>query len=119
MKPSNILLNVKGEVKLADFGLSRPFSGAQLLSFETFLCSWFFCCVGTKNYTNRVVTLWYRAPELLLGVQRYGPGIDIWSAGCILGELLLNKALLPGFLLFVCSFLSLMVVVVVKRSDGA
>jgi cyclin-dependent kinase 12/13 len=77
LKPSNILLNPRGEVKLADFGLSRPYD-------------------GRKNYTNRVVTLWYRAPELLLGSQRYGPGIDMWSAGCILGELLLNQPLLPG-----------------------
>jgi serine/threonine protein kinase len=77
VQPSNILLNPRGEVKLADFGLSRPYD-------------------GRKNYTNRVVTLWYRAPELLLGSQRYGPGIDMWSAGCILGELLLNQPLLPG-----------------------
>lgn len=81
LKPSNILLNQKGEVKLADFGLSRPYSTGSS---------------ETRPFTNRVVTLWYRPPELLLGATKYGPGIDMWSAGCIMGELLLNKPLLPA-----------------------
>eukprot|EP01093_Parvamoeba_rugata_P005658 TRINITY_DN18402_c0_g1_i1.p2 TRINITY_DN18402_c0_g1~~TRINITY_DN18402_c0_g1_i1.p2 ORF type:complete len:311 (+),score=-51.36 TRINITY_DN18402_c0_g1_i1:57-989(+) len=77
LKPSNILLNARGQVKLADFGLSRPYQ-------------------GPSRYTNRVVTLWYRSPELLLGATEYDWCIDVWAVGCILGELLLNRALLPG-----------------------
>jgi cyclin-dependent kinase 12/13 len=49
-----------------------------------------------KTYTNRVITLWYRPPELLLGAQIYGPAIDMWSVGCIFAELLLRKPILPG-----------------------
>jgi len=49
-----------------------------------------------KNYTNRVITLWYRPPELLLGATSYGPAIDMWSAGCILAELLYKKPIFPG-----------------------
>jgi len=45
--------------------------------------------------TNRVITLWYRPPELLLGAQSYGPAVDMWSAGCIFAELLLGKAVMP------------------------
>ncbi len=44
-----------------------------------------------RPYTNKVITLWYRAPELLLGEERYGPSIDVWSCGCILGELFTKK----------------------------
>jgi cyclin-dependent kinase 12/13 len=46
--------------------------------------------------TSRVVTLWYRAPELLLGASRYGAAVDLWSAGCILGELYSGRPILPG-----------------------
>ena len=75
---SNLLINNEGQLKLADFGLARPFddSGRQL--------------------TNRVITLWYRPPELLLGSQNYGPAVDMWSVGCIFAELLLRKPILPG-----------------------
>merc|ERR1712086_990869 len=48
------------------------------------------------KYTNRVVTLWYRPPELLLGATKYGPEVDNWGAGCIVAELLLQKPLFPG-----------------------
>ena len=48
-----------------------------------------------RSMTNRVITLWYRPPELLLGAQSYGPAVDMWSAGCIFAELLLGKAVMP------------------------
>eukprot|EP00826_Nyctotherus_ovalis_P006190 TRINITY_DN11441_c0_g1_i2.p1 TRINITY_DN11441_c0_g1~~TRINITY_DN11441_c0_g1_i2.p1 ORF type:complete len:204 (+),score=34.89 TRINITY_DN11441_c0_g1_i2:272-883(+) len=79
VKGANILLNNKGEVKLADFGLARlP---------EIYL---------TPHYTNRVATLWYRAPELLLGSNNYTYAIDIWSLGCVFFELLTLRPLFPG-----------------------
>jgi cyclin-dependent kinase 12/13 len=78
IKGSNLLINNKGQLKLADFGLARPFNEQ---------CS---------QYTNRVITLWYRPPELLLGAFNYGPAIDMWSVGCILAELLAKKPIFPG-----------------------
>lgn len=77
IKCSNILMNNKGEVKLADFGLARLYNADD----------------RERPYTNKVITLWYRPPELLLGEERYGPAIDVWSCGCILGELFLKKPL--------------------------
>ncbi|KAL1373837.1 hypothetical protein pipiens_001683 [Culex pipiens pipiens] len=77
IKCSNILMNNKGEVKLADFGLARLYNADN----------------RERPYTNKVITLWYRPPELLLGEERYGPAIDVWSCGCILGELFLKKPL--------------------------
>ncbi|CAB0006532.1 unnamed protein product [Nesidiocoris tenuis] len=79
IKCSNILMNNKGEVKLADFGLARLYNAED----------------RQRPYTNKVITLWYRPPELLLGEERYGPSIDVWSCGCILGELFLKKPLFP------------------------
>lgn len=64
MKGSNILVNGRGELKLADFGLARIFQKRR-----------------KNDYTNRVITLWYRPPELLLGTTVYGPEVDMWSAG--------------------------------------
>lgn len=72
IKPANILINSKGEVKIADFGLSR--------FFERRKNSW-------KAYTNNVETLWYRAPELLLGECYYKTSVDMWSVGCVMAEL--------------------------------
>jgi len=78
LKTSNILLNYKGLIKICDFGLARLYYP------------------GSSFMTQGVVTLWYRAPEVLLGQKIYGPSIDIWSIGCILGELMLNEVLFSG-----------------------
>lgn len=79
LKTSNILMNNRGEIKLADFGMAR-FCGNP----------------PPNNLTQLVVTLWYRAPELLLGTTTYDSTIDMWSLGCIFGELLAKKPLLEG-----------------------
>lgn len=79
LKTSNILMNNRGEIKLADFGMAR-FCGDP----------------APTNLTQLVVTLWYRAPELLLGATTYDSSIDMWSLGCILGELLTKQPLLQG-----------------------
>ncbi|XP_014675835.1 PREDICTED: cyclin-dependent kinase 10-like [Priapulus caudatus] len=81
LKVSNLLMTDKGCVKIADFGLARKFSLPVDMEFPM---------------TPHVVTLWYRAPELLLGAKTQTTAIDVWAAGCILGELLAHKPLLPG-----------------------
>ncbi|CCJ30315.1 unnamed protein product, partial [Pneumocystis jirovecii] len=80
IKGSNILLDNFGQLKLADFGLARYYHKKH----------------NTADYTNRVITLWFRPPELLLGATAYGPSVDIWSAGCIMIELFTKKPLFPG-----------------------
>ncbi|CAI7915288.1 unnamed protein product [Closterium sp. NIES-53] len=79
IKGSNLLINNKGVLKLADFGLARSFNSE-----------------ASGQLTNRVITLWYRPPELLMGAVRYGPAVDMWSVGCIFAELLIGKPILPG-----------------------
>ncbi|EEA24754.1 hypothetical protein TMatcc_007854 [Talaromyces marneffei ATCC 18224] len=79
LKTSNLLLNNRGEVKLADFGMARYFGDPK-----------------PAHLTQLVVTLWYRSPELLLGAERYGAEIDMWSVGCIFGELLRKEPLFQG-----------------------
>ncbi|CBQ69338.1 related to CTK1-carboxy-terminal domain (CTD) kinase, alpha subunit [Sporisorium reilianum SRZ2] len=74
LKGSNILLNNQGRLKLADFGLARFYAKRRL-----------------GDYTNRVVTLWYRPPELLFGETQYGSEVDMWGAGCIFLELFVKK----------------------------
>ncbi|KAH1003028.1 hypothetical protein HUJ05_010977 [Dendroctonus ponderosae] len=78
LKTSNLLLSHKGILKVGDFGLAREY-GSPL-----------------KAYTPVVVTLWYRAPELLLCTKEYSIPIDVWSVGCIFAELLQMTALFPG-----------------------
>jgi len=80
IKGSNILINASGQLKLADFGLARHYHKRR----------------DNLDYTNRVITLWYRPPELLLGATAYGPAVDIWSIGCIMCEMVTKKALFPG-----------------------
>lgn len=79
IKGSNLLLDNAGFLKIADFGLAS-----------------FFDPNHKQPMTSRVVTLWYRPPELLLGATDYGVGVDLWSAGCILAELLAGKPIMPG-----------------------
>ncbi|GIY55322.1 hypothetical protein CDAR_65731 [Caerostris darwini] len=78
LKPQNLLINEKGELKLADFGLARAKS------------------VPTKTYSNEVVTLWYRPPDVLLGSTDYSTSIDLWGVGCIFFEMVTNQPLFPG-----------------------
>jgi CTD kinase subunit alpha len=80
IKGSNILLDADGQLKLADFGLARLYHKHR----------------ANLDYTNRVITLWYRPPELLLGATAYGPGVDIWSIGCIMLEMVTKNAIFPG-----------------------
>jgi len=78
LKPQNLLIDKKGSLKLADFGLARAF------------------CVPVRPYTHEVITLWYRAPEILLGSSAYSTPVDIWSTGCIFAEMITKRPLFPG-----------------------
>eukprot|EP00010_Vexillifera_abyssalis_P004737 CAMPEP_0201552012 /NCGR_PEP_ID=MMETSP0173_2-20130828/12196_1 /ASSEMBLY_ACC=CAM_ASM_000268 /TAXON_ID=218659 /ORGANISM="Vexillifera sp., Strain DIVA3 564/2" /LENGTH=407 /DNA_ID=CAMNT_0047962403 /DNA_START=25 /DNA_END=1248 /DNA_ORIENTATION=- len=82
IKPSNLLLNSECFLKLADFGLARSVSALDT--------------AANPVLTDYVATRWYRAPEILLGSTKYTKGVDIWSVGCILGELLGGKPMFPG-----------------------
>nr|XP_033818020.1 cyclin-dependent kinase 9 isoform X1 [Geotrypetes seraphini] len=82
MKAANVLITRDGVLKLADFGLARAFSLAKNSQ--------------PNRYTNRVVTLWYRPPELLLGERDYGPPIDLWGAGCIMAEMWTRSPIMQG-----------------------
>ncbi|XP_076468889.1 cyclin-dependent kinase 17-like [Babylonia areolata] len=78
LKPQNLLINERGELKLADFGLARAKS------------------IPTKTYSNEVVTLWYRPPDVLLGCTEYSTPIDMWGVGCIFYEMACGRPLFPG-----------------------
>ena len=79
IKWSNLLINNKGILKVADFRLANYCSKSH-----------------RQQLTSRVVTLWYRPPELLLGSTDYGPSVDLWSVGCVFAEVLLGKPLIQG-----------------------
>uniref|UniRef100_A0A8C2WN61 cyclin-dependent kinase n=1 Tax=Cyclopterus lumpus TaxID=8103 RepID=A0A8C2WN61_CYCLU len=88
LKPQNLLINAQGEIKLADFGLARAFG------------------VPVRTYTHEVVTLWYRAPEILLGCKYYSTAVDIWSLGCIFAEMVFAR----GFIFYnkvICELMKL------------
>ncbi|KAG8340156.1 Protein kinase domain [Trypanosoma vivax] len=78
LKPANILITQDNSLKIADFGLARAFQ------------------IPVHTYTHEVVTLWYRAPEILLGEKHYTPAVDMWSVGCIFAELARGKVLFRG-----------------------
>jgi serine/threonine protein kinase len=71
-------VNILGKAKIADFGLARTFHFPM------------------ARYTREIATLWYRAPELLLGDDQYGTAVDIWAVGCIMGEMLTSKPIFVG-----------------------
>jgi CTD kinase subunit alpha len=79
IKAANILVSNTGQLKLADFGLARFYAKRQQL-----------------DYTNRVITIWYRPPEVLLGETQYGPVVDVWSAACVMIEIFTKHAIFPG-----------------------
>ncbi|RPB23360.1 Pkinase-domain-containing protein [Terfezia boudieri ATCC MYA-4762] len=79
LKTSNLLMNNRGQIKVADFGLARLISDPP-----------------QKHLTRLVVTLWYRSPELLLGAKEYGREVDMWSIGCIFAELLTKEPIFKG-----------------------
>lgn len=91
LKPQNLLINSKGELKICDFGLARAKS------------------IPTKSYSNEVVTLWYRPPDVLLGNTDYDHSIDMWGVGCIFFEMASSRTFFPGssvrqqlYLIFSC-----------------
>ncbi|ODV61431.1 kinase-like protein [Ascoidea rubescens DSM 1968] len=90
IKTSNILINFNGTLKLADFGLARKYYGSTPSQHPTGNP------VGKFKYTATVVTRWYRAPELVYGEIKYTQAIDIWSIGCVIGELFLKSPILTG-----------------------
>ncbi|PVU92654.1 hypothetical protein BB561_003696, partial [Smittium simulii] len=78
LKPQNLLISKKGELKITDFGLARTSS------------------VPVSSYSHEVVTLWYRAPDILMGSRKYSEDIDMWSVGCVFGEMVTARPMFPG-----------------------
>lgn len=89
MKAANLLIDNHGQLQIADFGLARPFHDRDEAWRNR---AW----KSTHNYTEMVVTRWYRPPELLAGQRSYGPAIDMWGVGCILAEMITRKPIFKG-----------------------
>jgi serine/threonine protein kinase len=85
IKPANLLVNAQCDLKVCDFGLARIVEGESRTQPD-----------GLATLTEYVVTRWYRAPEIMLCCDEYGPAIDVWAVGCVFGEMLLRKALFAG-----------------------
>jgi serine/threonine protein kinase len=111
LKPQNLLIDKTGKLTIADLGLSRAF-GIPMRTYThevkyTFMTLWNFprifmryICVDGKNNISlvlvQVITLWYRAPEILLGSKHYSTSVDMWSVGCIFAEMVTLRPLFPG-----------------------
>ncbi|KAJ2161586.1 cyclin-dependent kinase 5 [Coemansia sp. RSA 552] len=78
LKPQNLLINKRGDLKLGDFGLARAFG------------------IPVRSYSHEVVTLWYRAPDVLMGSRQYDTSIDLWSVGCIFAEMVTGRPFFAG-----------------------
>ncbi|RBR11399.1 uncharacterized protein FIESC28_09013 [Fusarium coffeatum] len=89
MKAANLLINNKGILQIADFGLARHYDGQTPQPGVAM-------GEGKRDYTGLVVTRWYRPPELLLQLRQYTPAIDVWGVGCVFGEMLHGKPILAG-----------------------
>ncbi|PHH62171.1 hypothetical protein CDD81_7365 [Ophiocordyceps australis] len=89
MKAANLLINNKGILQIADFGLARHYDGATPTAGHPM-------GEGRRDYTGLVVTRWYRPPELLLQLRQYTTAIDVWGVGCVFGEMLVGKPILAG-----------------------
>ena len=94
LKNANLLVSNRGDLKIADFGLARAGVATKTGGEDGVRDT----AHGRKNpmMTNRVITLWYRPPELLMGADYYDKAVDMWSAGCIMAEILCGRALFPG-----------------------
>lgn len=95
LKPQNLLINRKGELKLGDFGLARAF-GVPVNTFSNEVSQVPSDSISTLLNFMQVVTLWYRAPDVLLGSRTYSTSIDVWSCGCIFAEMISGSPLFRG-----------------------